>query len=303
VEQSELVIIDPGWYGNPPIGPHLAYYIILTDIPQAIREGFFIDARSGAVLDEWNMIHGSRVREIHDAGGTSSLPGPLSRSEGQSPVAVADVNRAYDYAGDTYDYYLRAFGRDSLDNAGMTLIVTVNSTGFGCPNAFWAGTQMIFCSGTVTDDIMGHELTHGVTQYTAGLFYQNQSGQLNESFSDIMGEMIDLFNGNTAFAGAPDDSIPWPATPTGPGTDTPNNLRTTCSPKPTNPNGVRWLLGEDATAFGDGFVGARFTYASPASRTPLNTCRSSSSSPRRIPHASPSRSHVSIPPSPSRSPS
>lgn len=253
VEQNELTIVDPGWYGDRPIGARLAYHVVMNDPMFPLRESFFIDAHSGDILDRWSMIHTAKNRAIYDGQQLSGLPGVLARSEGQGPVASpTDVNRAYDYYGDTYDFYFRAFGRDSIDGAGMTMIATVNSQFINppCPNAFWNGQQMAFCLNTVTDDVVGHELTHGVTEHTANLVYQNQPGQLNEAYSDIFGELIDLYNGNAAFAGTP-GGTPWPTHPTGPGLDTPNNLRTTsCSTSPSYSDGMRWLMGEDATAFG-----------------------------------------------------
>lgn len=236
LEKCELVIVDPGWYGDPPIGPHLAWHIILNHTPAAVREAFFIDAHAGHLLDRWNMIHTARSRQIYDAEGGWTLPGTLARAEGEPPVSVDDINRAYDYAGDTYDYFFRAFGRDSLDDEGLPLVITVNSNFRPCPNAFWNGSQLIFCSGMVCDDILAHEFTHGLTEYTANLIYQNQCGQLNESFSDIFGELVDLFNGDPA----------WPTHPSGSGTDTPNTLRSGCSTKTHGyPDGYRWLIGED----------------------------------------------------------
>lgn len=250
-ERSELVVVDPGWYGDASIGPHLAYYVILSDLSVPMREAFFIDAHTGAVLDRWDLILTARDREVYNGNGGSSLPGTLVRSEGDPPVvSPADVNRAYDYAGDVYDYYWRAFGRDSIDDAGLTMVLTVNSTAPPCPNAFWNSVQMVFCSGTVTDDVTAHEITHGVTEHTANLIYQNQPGQLNESYSDVFGEMIDLFNGDAAFVGTTGVPPNWPVHPTGPGLDTPNDARSACSSNPSYPDGVRWLLGEDATAFG-----------------------------------------------------
>ncbi len=252
ISQSELVFVDPGWYGDPPVGTRLAYHIILEDTWAAVREAFFIDAHNGVILDHWSMLHSAKLRAIHDGQGGFNLPGPIARLEGQVATGDSDIDAAYDYYGDTYDYFFRAFGRDGIDDDGMTMVATTHSTAPFCPNAFWSGSlrQMVFCDGTVTDDIVGHELTHGVTEFSANLIYQNQSGQLNESYSDVFGEMIDLFNGDAAFAGTPGGSPSWPTHETGPGEDEPNNLRSACSSSPSNADGVRWMLGEDAEAFG-----------------------------------------------------
>lgn len=228
-----LTIVDPGWYGDPPRGARLAYYIELMGLESMTKRAFFIDAHTGEVLDHWSLIHEARQREIYNGNGGGSLPGTLARAENDPPVASpADVNRAYDFIGDTYDYYDRAFGRDSYDGLGSTILATVNSTAPGCPNAFWNGVRMVYCLGTVTDDIVAHELTHGVTEYTSGLIYQNQPGQLNEAMSDIFGELVDLFNGDAAFVGVVGGPPSWPTHPTGPGTDTPNNPRTVCTDDP-----------------------------------------------------------------------
>jgi Zn-dependent metalloprotease len=243
----ELTIVDPGWYGDAPLGARLAYHVIVEDLPNAIREAFFIDAHSGTVLDRWSMICTARDREIHNANGSGDLPGPLARSEGQPPTGNFEVDSVYDYAGDTYAWYFNSYGRDAVNGAGGTMIATVNSTAANCPNAFWNGYQVAFCSGVSPDDVVGHEFTHGVTQFTAGLIYQNQSGQLNEAMSDIFGELIDMYNGGTLAAGGPSGGTTHPS---GPGLDTPNNARTSCSNPPGHGNGVRWLVGEGSPAFG-----------------------------------------------------
>lgn len=250
VEKSELVIVDPGWYGDPPIGPRLAYHIILTDPAGAVRETFFVEAHTGEILDQWNELHTAQDREVYDAEGLASIPGTLVRAEGDPQVdSPADADPAYDYSGDVYGYYDRGFGRDSIDDAGLTLVSTVNYYSAICPNAFWNGVQMTYCDGLVFDDVTAHEITHGITDYTADLIYQNESGKLNESYSDIFGELIDLFNGDAAFAGTPGGTS-WPDHRTGPGLDTPNDLRTGCSSYPSYSNGVRWLLGEELDVFG-----------------------------------------------------
>jgi Zn-dependent metalloprotease len=252
VHRVELTIVDPGWYGDPPTGARLAYLVELENPSTSYAEAFFVDARSGKIMDRWSLVEHSRVRKIHDGNLQTDLPGLLAREEGAAAVPTPpDVNRAYDYFGDTYDYYWRGFGRDSMDDLGMPMVATVNSIAPGCPNAFWSSSrrQMAFCVGTVTDDITAHELTHGVTYFTAQLIYQNQSGQLNESYSDVFGELVDLFNGNAAFA-LGDSGVNWPVHATGPGVDELNSLRTECSPRTDYFDGVRWLMGEDAFAFG-----------------------------------------------------
>lgn len=251
VEHSELVIVDPAWYGDAPKGARLAYHLIITDADNQLREALFIDAHSGEVLDRWNLLHTARNRRVYDVNGGSNLPGTLARSEGQGPNASVEVNRAYDYSGDFYGYLQRGFQRDSIDAAGLMLISSVN---FGdvnfCPNAQWDGTRTIYCSGATSDDVVGHEFAHGLTEYTANLIYQNQSGMLNESFSDVFGELIDLFNGNAAFVGPPAaGGWPVPFGYVGGGLDTPNDLRSSMSGACND--GTRWLVGEDATgAFG-----------------------------------------------------
>lgn len=249
LESASLVIVDPGWYGDASIGAHLAYHVILADLSQGYREAFFIDAQTGRLLDRWSLIHHSQDRRVHHGNGGTALPGPLARSEADPPTGDAEVDAAFDYASDVYGYYWRAFGRDGLDNAGGTLISTVHSNAAPCPNAFWTGFQSVFCDGVVSDDIVAHEFQHGVTQSTANLIYQNQPGQINEAYSDIFGELIDLHNGNVRLAGGAAPPL-WPTHPTGPGTDQSNNLRTSaCSFAPGYSDGVRWLIAEDATAF------------------------------------------------------
>ncbi|MBN1514468.1 MAG: M4 family metallopeptidase [Phycisphaerae bacterium] len=251
VESCELVIVDPGWYGDTPRGACLAYHVTAGQSDTGWHEAFFIDAHTGEVLDRWPMVCTALARAVHDGGGAADLPGPLARGEGDPPAADADVNAAYDYAGDTYAYYWHAFGRDSLDDAGLPLVITVNTGAVNCPNAFWSGSlrQVGMCTGLVGDDVVAHELTHGLTQHTANLVYQNQSGQLNESFSDVFGELVDLFNGGAAFPGTPEPPPAWSSHATGPGTDVDNQPRTACSASPSYPDGVRWLFAEDAPAW------------------------------------------------------
>jgi Zn-dependent metalloprotease len=126
-----------------------------------------------------------------------NLPGKLVRSEGQGKSKDSAVNEAYDFSGNTYDFYKAVFQRNSLDNKGMSLISTVHvDRNFN--NAFWNGEQMAYGDGdgvvfrrfTSSLDVVGHELSHGVVTHTSNLEYQDQPGALNEHFADVMGSLI-----------------------------------------------------------------------------------------------------------------
>ncbi|RZU51898.1 thermolysin metallopeptidase-like protein [Krasilnikovia cinnamomea] len=140
-------------------------------------------------------------RRVYDAGNTTSLPGTLVRGEGDPASADVSVNEVYDGFSTTLDLYNQVYSRNSIDDAGLDLIGTVHySTDFN--NAMWDGGQAIFGDGdgdifnrfTIAVDVIGHELTHGVTQYTAALAYRNQSGALNESMSDVFGSLVKQYH-------------------------------------------------------------------------------------------------------------
>jgi len=139
-------------------------------------------------------------RTIYDAHHSMNLPGNVVRVEGQGPTNDPAVDEAYDGLGSTFDFYLKAYQRNSIDNRGLPLLATVHYSN-KLNNAFWNGRQMVFGDGdgqffkrfTSSLDVIGHELTHGVTQFEAGLIYQGQSGALNESISDVMGSLVKQF--------------------------------------------------------------------------------------------------------------
>jgi len=136
-------------------------------------------------------------RTIFNAENTEDLPGTLIRSEGQKSIGGKTVSEAYEYSGATHDFYRKIFDRNSIDTRGMKLDSTVHY-GENYNNAFWNGTQMVYGDGdgeifqrfTKSIDVIGHELTHGVTQYEAALEYEDQAGALNESLSDVFGSLI-----------------------------------------------------------------------------------------------------------------
>jgi Zn-dependent metalloprotease len=112
-----------------------------------------------------------------------------------------EVNEAYDGSGTTYDFFSTIFSRNSIDGRGMRLNSSVHY-GRHFDNAFWNGKQMVYGDGdgkvftrfTSAIDVIGHELTHGVTQFTAGLGYTEQTGALNEHVSDAFGIMVKQYD-------------------------------------------------------------------------------------------------------------
>lgn len=98
----------------------------------------------------------------------------------------------------TYDYFMMDHGRNSIDGAGFALISYVHYDA-GFANAFWDGDQMTYGDGSgsmgplTAIDITGHEISHGLTTFTADLVYQDEPGALNESFSDIFGVSVEWF--------------------------------------------------------------------------------------------------------------
>jgi Zn-dependent metalloprotease len=140
---------------------------------------------------------GTKRRTIYDALNRRSLPGKLARGEGDPRSKDVAINEAYDGAGKTYDFFSKVCARNSIDNRGMRLDSTVHY-GSDYQNAFWDGQQMVYGDGdgeifhrfTRSLDVIGHELTHGVTEFEAGLVYEDQPGALNEHFSDVFGSLV-----------------------------------------------------------------------------------------------------------------
>ncbi len=148
---------------------------------------------------------GQVERAIYTAKNSQRLPGELVRAEREEPTGDAAVDEAYDGLGRTYDLYCQEYDRDSLDGLGLALEATVHY-GQDYDNAFWNGEQMVFGDGdgeifnrfTIAIDVIGHELTHGVTQSESNLLYLAQPGALNESLSDVFGSLVKQYPTQTA---------------------------------------------------------------------------------------------------------
>jgi len=214
---ADLYIYDARMLKPSQLEPSLVWRVEVTTTHLApLRELVLVDAHSGGINLHFNQVHEAKDRETHDALDSDTTPGTLVCAEADPFPACAagdtDVINAHVFAGDSYDFYFDNHGRDGIDGGGSTITSTVHwDDGGSCPNAFWDGTQMVYCDDMAdADDVVGHELTHGVTDLESNLYYYYQSGAINESLSDVWGEFIDLENGTG------DDTSP-----------------------------VRWLLGED----------------------------------------------------------
>ncbi|KAI8955365.1 metalloprotease [Xylaria longipes] len=138
------------------------------------------------------------VYDAHNDQDEENLPGTVVRVEGQKAVDDKAVNQAYDNAGNVLSFYLDIFNWKSIDNKNENVISSVHF-GQNYENAFWDPEikQMVYGDGhdflgnfTNAVDVIGHELTHAVTEHTSPLDYTGQSGALNEHVSDTFGIMV-----------------------------------------------------------------------------------------------------------------
>lgn len=180
-------------------GLSLQFNQIDTSWSAAMSGGSRAEAASG--LETVSTVAGTADLATYDADNGTTLPGTLICTEADPSCSAAgtdwDTVAAHIYADNTYDFYYTFHGRDSIDNAGMQLISTTHYD-VDYYNAFWNGAQMVYGDAATfaqADDVVAHELTHGVTDYTSNLLYYYQSGAINESLSDLWGEFVDLTNG------------------------------------------------------------------------------------------------------------
>jgi Zn-dependent metalloprotease len=228
ISQPELWVFDASLLTPSSRAAELVWRMEVTPVDQAIpvRELVLVNAIRGNISLHFNQIDTAwsshSVKDFNSvavpttknasaaalltadvatytAGNGTSLPGSFLCAETQPACtngADLHADRAHAYAIGTYNLFSVQHGRNSFDNAGGQLISTVHYD-VGYQNAFWSGTQMVYGDGygfALADDVVAHELTHGVTQNESNLFYFYQSGAINESFSDIWGEFYDQTN-------------------------------------------------------------------------------------------------------------
>lgn len=215
----------------------LAYKFDIYATAPLYRADVYIDANTGQFIFENKRIHHANVPATGTSlyNGTVSFtadnasgPYRLRQTADGNGIQTFDLNNSTNYnnavdvtsnstnftsnptgvqahfgAERTHKYYSQKHGRNSYNNAGA-VIKSYVSYSSNYVNAFWDGSRMTYGDGDgvnygplVSLDICGHEITHGVTEYSANLVYSYQSGALNESFSDIFGESIEKFASGT----------------------------------------------------------------------------------------------------------
>ncbi len=224
IGKNNLLIFPKNLVQGGVVTSHLAYEVEVTN-KNDVREFLFIDAHTGELVEQFTGIH-PIDRKLYETSVTANnlkwkegdaLPGTLDKWQRNEVVTSEHV----------YNFFKNAFGYVSYNNGDSTMITINNNPNINCPNANWNGITANYCTGTAADDVVAHEWGHAYTEYTSGLIYQYQSGALNESYSDVWGETIDILN-NYEDEG---ENL---------------NVRTTTSCSES----LRWKIGEDATAFG-----------------------------------------------------
>jgi vibriolysin len=161
----------------------------------------YADAISGDAVLRDAIIQHARNRRTHNSNYTTTLPGTLVLQETSGSTSDVSIQKAHDYAGVTYDYFSSVHGRDSYNGSGATITSSVHY-GSNYNNAGWTGSQMIYGDGDGSQfgpfsralDVVSHELAHAVTDYSADLVYQNESGALNEATSDVFGAAAEAWS-------------------------------------------------------------------------------------------------------------
>ncbi|MCW2767707.1 MAG: Thermolysin metallopeptidase [Nocardioides sp.] len=187
-------------------------YVVEVGNDRNVRDMVFIDAQTGKLVNRYSLVHDALERHLVEANGSSN-PATFTNvwNEGDPfPGALnQDQQNEVNFTGDAYWFFKDVFARDSYDGLGHSMTTVNNDGRINCPNANWNGSTTNYCNGVTADDVVAHEWGHAYTEYTHGLIYQWQSGALNESYSDIWGETVDLINGKLD-AGEGDITTPRP---------------------------------------------------------------------------------------------
>jgi Zn-dependent metalloprotease len=190
-ESKQLLVYRTGLVKGEIGTNELAYEVVVTNGAN-VRDAVFVHANTGKVINRYTLVDNALFRRLFEQNTGNQVwqegdpfPGALN----------GDQQNIVNFSGHSYHHFFNAFGRDSYDGAGAELRSINNDPTINCPNANWNGATTNYCNGVTSDDVVAHEWGHAYTQYTHDLIYQWQPGALNESYSDIWGETVDLING------------------------------------------------------------------------------------------------------------
>ena len=162
---NELVVYRTGAIRGDSGTNVLAYVVEVTNKAN-VRDTVFVDARSGKALNRYSMIDDALDREVYEAGGTAEAPTFTLVWEEGDPFPGGlneDQRNLVEGTGDSYWLMANAFGRDSFDGEGGTMITVNNDPRINCPNANWNGVTTNYCTGVTCDDTVAHEWGHALT--------------------------------------------------------------------------------------------------------------------------------------------
>ncbi len=194
-QDASLLVYRSGLARGVEGGANELAYSVEVGNDANVREMLFVDAQSGKVLNRYSLIHGALERELYEADQQRDLELVWQEGDPLPGDLTQDQENLVRSTGEAYWLFRNAFGRDSYDGAGAAMRTINNDPAISCPNANWNGTTTNYCDGVTSDDVVSHEWGHAYTEYTHGLIYQWQPGALNEGYSDVFGETLDLVNG------------------------------------------------------------------------------------------------------------
>ncbi len=206
VRSNDLMIYRTGSTRGIPGVAKLAWVAEVWN-QSTVRETVILDAQTGKYLNRWSMMAHALDRELYEE---DYAPANQVWAEGEEFPAGLDEDQQNEVlgAGESYWMFENTFGYDSWDGAGGKMITVNNDPTINCPNANWNGVTTNYCTGVTGDDTVAHEWGHAYTESTSGLIYQWQSGAMNEAYSDIWGETVDMLNSRHNEGGeTPDDTV------------------------------------------------------------------------------------------------
>ncbi len=198
VGAATLFVFRTGLARGAPGTNHLVWEVEVSALPR-VREFVYVDAHDGKIVDRITGIH-EITRTVRHETFTN-----LIWSEGD-PLPFSDltsakndeVNEIITATGETYELFSNITGGEFLSYNGTdgSMHSVYEASFLECPNASWNGRTTNYCNGFAVDDVIGHEWTHAYTDFNHNLIYQWQPGALNEAYSDIFGEIVDVLNGS-----------------------------------------------------------------------------------------------------------